>query len=180
MKHPGIIVIAICQLVKQGDKKMAIYVQIDGINGNVTAAGHEKWIEAHSMSFGLGRAIGGGRPGSVKDRESSIPSLSEIVITKTMDETSPLLFIESCIGIAKPVVIHFCRTGDQTQTYMEYTLSNVLISSYEVSGSGDSIPSEKLSFNYDKIEVKYTPYDDNHKPGSPIPAGYDLKTAKKV
>lgn len=159
---------------------MAIYIQIDKIDGNVTAAGHEKWIEVHSMSFGVGRGIMSVTPGAVKDRESSIPSISEIIISKTMDETSPLLFIEACVGIAKTMKIHFCRTGDQTQTYMEYILNNVLISSYSVQGSGDSIPQESLSLNFDKIEVKYTPYGDDHKPGSPIPAGYDMKTAKKV
>lgn len=159
---------------------MAIYILIDKIDGNVTAAGHEKWIEAFSLSFGVGRGIMSATPGAVKDRESSIPSISEIVVSKAMDETSPLLFIESCIGIAKPVKIHLCRTGDQTQTYMEYSLNNVLISSYSVEGSGNTIPTETLSFNFDKIEVKYTPYGDDHKPGSPIPAGYDLKTAKKV
>lgn len=159
---------------------MAIYMKVDGIKGNVTAAGHEDWINILSMSFGVGRGIMSAKPGTVKDRESSIPSLSEIVVSKSMDETSPLLFIESCIGIAKTVLIHLCRTGDQTQSYMEYTLGNVLISSYGMQGGSEGIPSEKFSLNYDKIEMKYTPYDDSHKAGSPIPTGYDLKTAKKI
>lgn len=159
---------------------MAIYMKVDGINGNVTAAGHEKWIEINSMSFGIGRGINTPSAGRESNREASIASISEIQVSKIMDETTPLIFIEACIGVAKKVEIHLCRTGDKIQSFMEYILNNVLISSYSVQASGDGDPYESLSLNFDKIEMKYIPYDDQHKPGSPIPAGYDLVKAQKV
>jgi hypothetical protein len=28
--------------------------------------------------------------------------------------------------------------------------------------------------------MKYTPYDNEHNPGSPVPAGYDISLGKKV
>lgn len=161
---------------------MAIYMQFDGINGNVTATGHEKWIELGSVGFGVGRGIVGTSPGKQSNREASTPSFSELTLTKDVDETSPLLFSEACIGKAKKVTIHFCETGDtQIQTYLEYVLTEVLVSGYSVSGSGGmGHPTESLSFNFTKIEIKYTPYKDDHTAGSPVPAGYDLTTGKKV
>ena len=62
---------------------------------------------------------------------------------------------------------------------MEYTLANALISGYSVSSGGDR-PSESLSFNFTKIEMKFIPYDNEHNAGNPIPAGYDISAAKKV
>ncbi len=45
-------------------------MKIDGIDGNVTASGHEKWIELHSVSFGQGRGILSARPGHQSNREA--------------------------------------------------------------------------------------------------------------
>lgn len=160
---------------------MPIYLKIDGINGNVTATGHEKWIELGSMQFGVGRGITSvGSVGRESNREASIASISEVTVSKIMDETSPLFFIEACIGVGKNAEIHLCRTGDQVQSFMEYKLQNVLISSYSMETNGEGHPEESLSFNFDKIEMKYIPYDDQQKAGSPVPSGYDLKAAKKV
>jgi len=36
-----------------------------------------------------------------------------------------------------------------------------------------------LSLNFSKIEYKYTPFDDKHKAGTPVPVTYDLTTGTK-
>ena len=163
---------------------MAIYMKIDGIDGHVTAKGYEKWIEVDSLNFGVSRNIST-VPGNVTDRESTKPKVSEIIVSKQMCKASPNLFSEACVGKSKPnVKIHVCQTGgDSVSPYMEYTLSNVLLSNYQVNGieRAEKVPpTENVNLNFDKIEMKYTPYDDKHNPQSPIPAGYDLSTAKKV
>lgn len=160
---------------------MAIYMKIDGIDGNVTAKGHEKWIEVNDVSFGTGRGITSAKPGNQSNREASIPSFSEVSVTKAMDETTPKLFVESCIGKAKKIEIHLCRSGDNIGSYMEYTLTDALIGSYSVSGdSSKTHPSERLSLNFSKIEMKYIPYKDDNTAGSPVPGGYDLVAGAKV
>lgn len=168
---------------------MSIYMQIQGIDGNVTAQGLEKCIEIESFDFSVKRRMNT-QPGAVSDREGSKPSLSEVTVTKRVDNTSPLLFSEATVGGTKSqVLIKFVNTGTNLQEYLVVTLSNVLVSGYELC---DRLPAhnmdgtlpqkekpfETITFNFDKIEVKYTPYDQKHKAGSPIPAGYDLKTAK--
>ena len=161
---------------------MAIYMQFKGIDGNITAKGFEKYIQLHSFSFGLGRAIASRNPGQMSNREASTPSISEISISKETDETSPLFFSQACLGDSiDTVIITFTITGpDQPLHSVDYTLSNVLISSYSVSGNGgEGVPFENMSLNFDKIEVKYTPYDDKHKAKSPVTSSYNLATASK-
>jgi type VI secretion system secreted protein Hcp len=154
-------------------------MKIEGIDGDVTATGHEKWIECHSLQWGVGRGIHTPTGSSAK-REASSPSISEVTITKTMDASSPKLFTESCVGTGKTINFHLVKTGqNELETYMEYTLTNGLISGYSVSTGGDS-PSESLSFNFTKVEMKFTPYDNEGTAGDPVPAGYDVSAGKKI
>lgn len=156
-------------------------MKIDGINGNVTAKGYEKWIELEELEYGLGRGITSHEAGHQSNRGASAPSFTELTITKEVDETSPNLFLETCTGKGKTVQIHFCETGDTIQSYLEFTFSDVLLTGYSFSGfSGDGRqPTERVSFNYTKIVQTYKPYDDKGAAGSQIAAGYDLIAAQK-
>jgi len=64
-----------------------IYMNYNDIPGDATAEGHEKWIELNSCQWGVGRGISSPTGGSA-DRESSAPSVSEIVVTKATDVSS--------------------------------------------------------------------------------------------
>ncbi len=78
-----------------------MYMKVDGIDGNITAKGHEKWIEIYEFSYAVGRGISSSSPGNQSDREAGTPSFTEVSIRKAVDETSPKLFLEACIGKAK-------------------------------------------------------------------------------
>lgn len=161
---------------------MPIYLKIQGMEGDVSAKGHEKWIEVSCMNFNVSRNINT-KPGAVSDRESTRPSISEIEISKTIDKTSPHLFSEACVGKSKLVNLDICRTGETLSAYVQYTLSNAIISYYGIIISSDTHglqPTEKIRINFDKIEMKVIPFDAKHNPGSPIPAGYDLAGAHKI
>lgn len=157
---------------------MAIYLNVDGIEGDVTASGHEGWMECQSLQWGVGREIRTPTGGS-QERESSAPSVSDVTVTKLMDKSTPALFTEACVGKSKRVRIDLVQSGDQLETYLSYTLTNSLVSGYSISSAGDR-PTESISFNFTKIEMKYTPYDIQHNPGSPIHAGYDISLGRKV
>src|SRR5262245_21194599 len=157
---------------------MPIYMKIDGISGDVTAKGHESWIHCSSLQWGVGRGIGA-PTGSAKERESSEPSVSEVVVTKAMDSSSPYLFLESCLGKGKKVNLHICKTGtDQLVSYYELELANTMITGSSVNSGGDN-PPQSVSLNISKIETKYSPVTPEGGVGDPIPAAYDLSTAKK-
>lgn len=158
------------------------YIQIDGIKGEVTAKGYEGWIEVGSAQWGVSRAISSSA--GVANREASTPSISEITLTKTLDSTSPALFLNAVGGGATPgggtVKLRLVDTTAGTVFY-ELTLSNVLVSSQSNSAStGDGRPQESISLNFTKIEMKYIPTDAKGAPGTPVTAGYDLATAKSL
>jgi type VI secretion system secreted protein Hcp len=142
---------------------MAVYLKYgDKIKGESLAEGHkgsDGWIESGSIQWGVGRGISTPVGGSGK-REASAPSVSEIVLTKNMDSTSPLLCQEALVGKAVTAIIEMTETGtDKLETYLTLTLTNALISGYSFSSGGDR-PSESLSINFTKIEYKYQGYDD--------------------
>ena len=158
---------------------MAIYIQIDGIDGDATHEKHVKWIDAVSLQWGVGRAIT--TPvGSTLNREASEPSISEVTFTKLMDGASPYLLEEATTGTrGKNVKIHLVSTGSAADEYCEYKLENSLISGYSIVTDGDR-PMESVTINFTKVEMKFTPYDPDHKPKPPVMVGYDMTTTKKV
>ena len=159
---------------------MAIFLHVEGLEGDVTATGYEGCIECDSMQFGVGRSITT-PTGTAQERESSTPSVSDVTVMKIMDKCTPLLFTEACVGTAKKVKIDLVQTGQKLQTYMAYVLDKALISAYSVSaGGGDGRPMENITFNCTKLEMKYTPYDDANQPLGPVPAGYNISTGEKV
>ncbi|BCH35554.1 hypothetical protein MesoLjLc_74840 [Mesorhizobium sp. L-8-10] len=156
---------------------MAIYLKYEGIDGEATHDKHQKWIDVSSLQFGVGRGIST-PTGAAANREASEPSISEVVVTKQLDGSSTALFTESATGaVGKKVEIHLVNTGSPGNTYVEYTLTNALISGYSLSSGGDR-PTESISINFTKIEYKHIPYDDKNKAGTPVTVSYDLSTTK--
>jgi type VI secretion system secreted protein Hcp len=154
---------------------MALYVQFDTIPGNVTTTGWEKWIEVTSFQWGTSRGIGTAARGSTS-RESSEPSVSEIVVTKPTDVASTKLWRESVGGLLNhKVVISFTTTNANNPVeYLNLELTNTAVSSYSISSGGD-IPMESITFNFTKVMFKFSGMDPGVT-GSPDTVGFDLAT----
>lgn len=160
---------------------MAIYMEFEGIKGNVTAEGHDKWIELLSFNWGVSRGVSM-ESGRTANREATKPSISEVTVVKAMDTATSDLFKQSVTGDkGKKVTIHFCQTGgDKITTFMEYKLENVIVSSYSVSSGGDSDPVENLSLSFTKVEMQHTEHGTDNKGASPVRVGYDLSAGKAL
>ncbi len=166
---------------------MGAYMKINGMNGNVSANGLQDNIELSTVHFSVHRKMNT-KPGAISDRQGTKPSLSEVTVTKEVDKASPLLFKDATVGTPIPTVeIQFVNSGKDTNVYHTVTLSNVLISGYELhhndaqttgEESANIKPKEKITFNYTKLEVKNTPYDHSNKAQSPVASGYNLETAQ--
>jgi type VI secretion system secreted protein Hcp len=156
-------------------------MKVDGVDGAVTAAGHEKWIELQSCQLGVGRHITNAT-GRGENREASAPSVSEIVVTKDHDVASTSLFKLALWGEGKTVKIDFCKTDqDKFENYLQLELENTLISNYSASGSGGdhhSRPMESLGLNFTKITYNTTLMDKANKTGKPDRAMWDLAQGK--
>ncbi|MDB5306042.1 MAG: hypothetical protein JWO38_244 [Gemmataceae bacterium] len=160
---------------------MPIYMNYNSlaIKGDVTEGSHKTWIELNSFQWGVGRGISS-PTGASADRESSAPSVSEITTTKAQDAATIAIVNEALQGEGQTVIIDFCKTDKgQLEVYLTYTLTNCMISGYSISSGGDR-PSESLSLNFTKIEVKNTPLGAAGETGSPTTVTYDLATAKVV
>ncbi|MTJ83163.1 MAG: type VI secretion system tube protein Hcp [Telmatospirillum sp.] len=156
---------------------MPIYLQIDGIPGDATQQNHTKWTDIKTMTWGVSRSMNT-LAGATANREGSEPSVGEITLTKTSDSSSVKLFQQATSGNAGVTAkIHMVTSGNPGDTYLEYTLTNTLISSYSIAAAVDR-PEETIVLNFTKVEMKYTPYDSQHSPQSPIIASYDLATTK--
>jgi type VI secretion system secreted protein Hcp len=101
----------------------------------------------------------GGRPtmspsGRGQNREASAPTVTEVVVTTFQGDHSTELFKRSLSGKPFSAEIVFQKDG---VPYMKIKLTNVLISSYSVSGHGggpDGKPMESWTLNADKIEYE--------------------------
>jgi type VI secretion system secreted protein Hcp len=156
---------------------MAIYVKMDGVKGDVTAEGFPDHMEVSSLQWGVGRGIGSPLGGS-KDREASAPSVSEVVLTKVMDQSSPQLLREALWGEGKKVEIKLVKTDkDKLEIYAQYILEEALLSGYSVSSGGDR-PTESLSLNFTKVEFNNTGMGPKNETGDPDRVQYDLAKAK--
>ncbi len=161
---------------------MPIYIKYGDIKGDVTAEGHkgtDGWVEVNSFQFGIGRGISSPTGGG-SDRESSAPSVSEIVVTKPMDKSSYRWMEESLWGEGVAVQIDFCKTDkDKLEVYASYKLENCMVSGYSVSSGGDR-PSESLSLNFTKILYEFHEMKSKNEKGDSPKAGWDIAEAKKV
>lgn len=158
---------------------MPIYMNYDNLSvkGDVTATNYVGWIELNSFQFGVGRGISSPTGGSA-DRELSAPSVSEITVTKDQDSSTGPLLTAALQGEGVTVIIDFVKTSSgQLTKYMEYTLTNTMISGFSTSSGGDR-PSESFSLNFTKVQVDPTTIDATGNITNASPVTYDVGLAQ--
>jgi type VI secretion system secreted protein Hcp len=158
------------------------FLKIDGIPGESTDDKHKDWIEVLSFSHGLSQPASGS-VSSGGGRTAERCEHTAFTITKALDKATPKVALSCCSGNhIKEIKIELCRAGGDKQKYMEYKMSDVIVSSVNPGGSaqgGETLPLESVSFNYGKIEWTYTETD--HKTGKPkgnVAANWDLHANK--
>jgi len=149
-------------------------MQYEGIDGDVTEKGHDKWILCHGMSFDASRPAQT-EVGRAGERQGTGVSINDISISKPQDKASPHLFTESLQGLGKKVILHITRSGaGKPMNHLEITLGNCIITSFASSSQGDEAPTESLSLNFEQVELAYTPVKPDGSPGARIPVGFDI------
>ncbi len=149
---------------------MPIYLSLDQIQGNVTAAGYEGQIEIMSFSHGLSH------PQSTTDGVSGKVSVAEITVTKTTDRASPRLIEAAITGMvfAKAKVSFASTDQDKFVAYLEVDLSNARVTSLATSSSGDR-PGEQLALACEQIRWTFQP-----RTGEEVTFGWDLLNLKPL
>jgi len=161
---------------------MSIFMNYEGIKGEASDPAHKDWVDITGWKFDITRAITSSTS-TRGDRESSNANIGDLIVTKYTDAATPKLFIESCCGTGKDVILHLTKTGagSGADVYMEIILKNALITNFSLGGKSESAtrPQEALSISFVDIEIKYTNYDENGIAQSPVAVGFDTATNTK-
>jgi len=160
------------------------FIQLEGIKGESTDDKHKDWIEVLSYGFGAqqpqsGTASSAGNLGSAR------VNIQNFSFIHNLDIASPKLFEYCCTGQTIPkVTISLNRAGGDKGKYMEYKLSDVIVTAIgrggDASNEGHDVPRETVSLGFGKVEMTYTKIGIDGKAAGNSSAGWDLKANAKV
>jgi len=159
-----------------------IFLKVDGADGESQDENHAAEIELQSYSFGVSQSASV-TASSVGGGTTARATFHDLVVNKELDLASAKLQEFCSTGKHIDSVILSARraAGDDKVEYLKYTLTDSIISNYSISGGGNSIPMESVSFNYGKIEFEYKQQARAGGTESGTASfGYDLKTNTKV
>ncbi len=153
---------------------MPIYMQFEGVDGDVTAEGHAGWIHLDAVQWGSSRAIT--TSGSVDKRTKSSVSMQEVTITKKRDHASGKLWREHLMGDPKTVILNWTVNSQGGEALIQaIKLSNVLVSSFASSGHENERATELLALNFTEIEATFYDMEEKGtKTGKPFVQSYNL------
>lgn len=133
------------------------FIKFDGVDGEATDNEHKGWIALGSFTQPVRET--GAATGAARRRGDVV--LEDIVVVKQVDKSSPKLAEAVCKGKVFPKVeLHVSTSdpGSPRPTYHAYELTNVRVTSYSVhagGSSGDPLPSEEISLNFEEVKVTY-------------------------
>lgn len=134
-----------------------VYLKIEGIEGESSDAKHVGWIEAtsygvaHSQNISSTASSAGGASAERAD-------FSDFTFSKLIDKASPLLALACASGThIDTIIVELYRAGGEKIKFMEYKLTNCIISSVTAGSKGKQFfPTEHITINFGKIEWSYT------------------------
>lgn len=156
------------------------YLKIEGMDGEATDEGHEKWIELLSYSHGVQQegtstSAGGAHTSGRVDH-------GDIVVSKLADTSSPELLLACCNGKSHgTATIEFCRAGEAKVTFMKVELTDVVIGSVRpYAAGGADFPGEDVTLKYGTIKWTYTKTNMRGGAEGDVVTGWDLAKNKKL
>jgi len=153
-------------------------LKIEGVTSESQRKGHEGEIEVKSMQFGgsnissVGQGSGGG---------TGVVTLSEFVISKITDQSSPELFQKMCTGQHYPTaVLTLYKSGGDggPLKYLTYEFEEVYVTGINWSGQegGDPIPWESVTFAFGAVTMTYTVQSEEGTGSGDVVGSWDVRT----
>ena len=155
-------------------------LKIEGVDGESNyqkAAGAidiEAWNWAEAQAGSHANGSGGGT-GKV--------NMHDLHFTMKVNKASAKLALACASGEHLKKALLICRKAGKEQfEYLKITLSDVLVSSFQMGGSSRAnvVPLDQCSLNYAKIEWEYRTQKQDGSLGPPIKTGWELKTNRAV
>lgn len=164
------------------DSSADYFLKIEGIDGESTQTGVEKWIALNHFSWGATQqasgAFGSGQSGT------SRVAFSDISFSMKMNAASPKLcqamFEGKVFDKAKLVCRRRGLKDGKPLNYLEIELKNVLVSSHNFSGGSDGdMPTESIGLRFEGQKFAYEQVVQGQKKGK-VQTGWDVKENKKI
>ena len=156
------------------------FLKIEGIDGESLDSKHKGEIDVTSFSWGVsqtGSAGGGGGAGAGRAQFTGFH------FTSSTSKASPKLMLACATGEHIKKAELFCRKaggdGRAGAEFIKLTFEDVLVSSYNQSGSGD-VPADSVSLNFARIMFEVHPLNPDGSLGAPVRAGWDLRTNRAI
>ena len=128
------------------------------IKGESQQTGYEGQVEILSYSWGLTQT-GGFSYGT--GGTSAKADLQDLSVTFRICPASPKFMQYCATGKHLASAVLTCLEASETpQKYLEITLTDVVISSFQTGGSGTDKPIESMSLNFAQVKKEYFRQDD--------------------
>jgi len=152
------------------------FLKLDGIPGESRDAKHKDELLIESFSWGVSNvgSVGSGGGGGVGKAQ-----FTDVTFVAPLSTASPRLFAATASGRHLKEGILTVRKAESGEFY-KLRLTDILVSSYQVSGGEGEPPVDQFSLAFAKIEVSYTPQKADGSLGDPILEGWDLKANGKA
>jgi len=133
------------------------YLKLDGITGEATDSNHKDEIQLLSFSWGGSQVTSvAGTGGSGAGR----CDLSDLSIMKHLDKSSSQVFKAMISGThIKTGVLSAVKAGADGKPFLKLSLEELFVTSVQTSASSE-VPSESVSFSYNKIKYEYWTQND--------------------
>ena len=155
------------------------FLKIDGIQGESLDFKHKGEIEVLSFSWGATQSGntslgGGGGAGKVQ--------MEDMKFVMRVNKASPKLVLACATGAhIKGAILIARKAGKGQQEYLKWTMTDVLVSSYQTGASQGTTPADQFALNFGRIDVEYK---EQRPDGSLDPigirTGYDLRMNKAM
>ena len=149
------------------------FLRIDGIPGESTDKKHAGEIDVESFSWGEAQTGpigvgGGGGAGKVQ--------IQDLHVTAPVSKASPLLILACASGThVKSAVLSARRAGKKAaDDFLTFSLSDVLVRSYQIAGSEAEPPRDAVSLAFAKIEIEYKEQKADGSLGASTRVGWDV------
>jgi type VI secretion system secreted protein Hcp len=157
------------------------FLKLAGITGESKDAKHKDEIELVAFSWGVtSQTVGGGGGGG---RRPGKATLTDVEVAMPVTRAGPQLFLACASGQhIKDATLSVRRSGGKNQLeYLKYKFSDVLITSYQESGTPDQDrPVDVVRFAFGTIEMSYTEQKPDGSGGATTKVGWDLTQNKKI
>jgi type VI secretion system secreted protein Hcp len=144
-----------------GDAGAAMFLKLDGINGESQDERHKEEIEVFSWNWGLASYI---------TNTITRVTFQDLTLTKPTDRATPPLILATCNGRHLRNAVLTIEHPFSQQIFYRLNFTNVIVSHFAQAGASGGSATESFGLRFSAIQVEYT----EPRSGAGYTAGWDL------